>query len=135
MPEKINNKIEEFLQSLNLVIWRIKYHNNWYELRISNRYSDTLFLDKKGELFGIPNSQINFFVFKSGKQEVAEWIKPFMKEFFEPIKEYISPSELYRQGFMTYDAGFVQYLLTKRGIVITDADGVKEKKWTPEMIF
>lgn len=129
-------RINLYVKSLKTVAWRIKYNGDWYELRLRHNSLDPLFEDQDGALFGLPDVQINFCVFKTGSLEIPDWARQVLKEFFGKMQgNYPDPKDLYSEGFVTYDGGFVQYLLAKGGFAVFSSDGKKQKKWEDGEVF
>ena len=131
----MSQSVDQFIANLKKVAWRIKFNDKWYELRLKNNSLDQLYKDTKGELFGLPNVQVNFCVFNAGTDELAEWAKPILKDFFARMPEYQDPSDLFFGGFITYDGGFVQHLLDRGGFAVFSPDGQKQRPWQEGTIF
>ena len=120
MPEKTEMTVKEFLDSLKRVLWRIKRNNQWYELRVAKSDTDLPFVDKKGELFGLKNSKINFFIFKSGTNEPADWVSGYLYDMLEDDLLQKIPVDpiVWKDEDPTLDLAFVHYLLDRGGFVI-----------------
>lgn len=127
----------KFLKSLKTVVWRIKKDNQWYELRIANSEFDWPFIDKEGELFGLKNSKINFFIFKAGTNEPADWAPEYLYNMLAGSVSQKDPEcAVWTQPVSATMADyFVHYLLDQGGFVIYDEDGEKEKPWPKDVVF
>ena len=137
MPEKTEMTVKEFLDSLKRVLWRIKRNNQWYELRVAKSDTDLPFIDKKGELFGIKNSKINFFVFKAGTNELADWVSGYLYDMLVDDlsqKTPVDPNE-WIDDELTLDLAFVHNLLDRGGFVIFNEAGEKERPWPKGAVF
>lgn len=128
----------KFLKSLKTVAWRIKKDNQWYELRVANSELDWPFIDKEGELFGLKNSKINFFIFKAGTDEPADWAPEYLYNNLarDTISQKDPECTVWTQPVSATMAHyFVHYLLDQGGFVIYDEYGEKEKPWPKGVIF
>ena len=134
--EKDELTVDKFLSSLSIIIWRIKWNNQWYELRVANDICDKPFVDKEGVLFGVKNAKINYYVFKADTNEVADWLPSILKDIYTECKYYELPDdEVNVSWHCPYALDFIQNLLNKKGFLIFTRYGVKEKKWDPDTIF
>ena len=141
MPEKTEMTVKEFLDSLKRVLWRIKRNNQWYELRVAKSDTDSYFIDKRGELFGFKNFKINFFVFKAGTNEPADWVSEYLQEYLHDMladcflqDPPLDPTVWYDED-LTLALAFVHYLLDRGGFVIFNEAGEKERPWPKGMVF
>ena len=127
----------KFLKSLKTVAWRIKKDNQWYELRVANSELDWPFIDKEGELFGLKNSKINFFIFKAGTDEPADWAPEYLYDNLAGSVSQEDPAcKAWTDPVSTTMAHyFVHYLLDQGGFVIYDEYGEKEKPWPKDVVF
>ena len=137
MPEKTEMTVKEFLDSLKRVLWRIKRNNQWYELRVAKSDTDLPFIDKKGELFGLKNSKINFFIFKSGTNEPADWVSGYLYDMLEDdlLQKIPVDPNVWKDEDPTLALAFVHYLLDRGGFVIFNEAGEKVKPWPKGAVF
>ena len=127
----------KFLKSLKTVAWRIKKDNQWYELRVANSELDWPFIDKEGELFGLKNSKINFFIFKAGTNEPADWAPEYL---YDNLAGSVSQEDPACKAWTdpvstTMATFFVHYLLDRGGFVIFNEAGEKVKPWPKDVVF
>ena len=133
MSEGKEMTVAEFLNSLKRVSWFIKRKGKRYELRISEGLTDVIFTDKDGELFGIKNAKIDFYVFEKGTNNPAEWVSKYLHDMYidYDLKNPETEKELETTGYISWDLtlsyAFVLYLLKRENLLITDIDGVQEK--------
>lgn len=133
MSEGEEMTVAEFLNSLKRVSWFIKRKEKRYELRISEGLTNVIFTDKDGELFGIKNAKIDFYVFEKGTSKPAEWASEYLHDMYVEydLRNKETEKELETTGYISWDLtlsyAFVLYLLKRENLLITDIDGVQEK--------
>ena len=121
---------DDFFKSLKTTLWRIKNDNQWYELRVAETLKDPLFVDKDGELFGVKNAKINFYVFKSGTNETSDWSQNCLKKAYLWYRWYeLPPDETEVNWDVTYPEGFILYLLNYEKVLVFTPEGHKVKDW------
>ncbi len=121
---------DEFLKSLNEIWWRIKKDNQWYELRVAKSIYDLPFVDQDGELFGVRNAKINFYVFKAGSNEVTNWVHDSLKKAYLLYKwNELPPGETEVSWCVTYPEAFILYLLNYEKVLVLTPDGHKVEDW------
>ncbi len=127
---------EDFLKSLVTVWGRIKKNNKWYEIRVRNGDYDEPFVDKDGELFGVRNAKVNFYIFNAGTNVVADWAPALLNEIYTGSNWAEKPEdELEVSWEVSYARGFVEFLLNKGGFAVFYANGNKVKKFDPNAIY
>lgn len=129
---------EDFLKILKTTLARVKYNNNWYEIRVAKGYFDKPFVDTNGSLFGVKNAKINFYVFKAGSEEIAEWAPSLLKDLYELQDWAKLPDEETDVSFeLSYVESFIDYLFDQKGFLIFNRGGekIKPKKENPNMVF
>ena len=134
MSEKSEMTTVEFLNSLKKTQWYIKNGDKRYQLRVRESRVDSPFVDKNGELFGIKNARINFFVFEKGTNNPAEWVSKYLHDMYIDygFENPEAEKELDETGCqfdfdLTFCYAFVLYLLKKGNFVITDIHGERVK--------
>ena len=127
---------DDFLKSLAAVSYRIKRNNRWYEIRVREGNYDEPFVDKDGELFGVKNAKINFYVFNSGADIVADWAPALLNEIYTRSNWAELPEDKVEVSWeVSYARGFVEFLLNKGGFAVFYANGNKVKKFDPNAIY
>ena len=142
MSEENEMTVTEFLNSLKRIEWYIRKGKQRYELRTAEGSTYLPFIDKGGELFGIKNSIIYFYVFEKGTNKPAEWVSKYLHDMYieydmqnpETEKSLEESRELPFSFELTFDWAFVHYLLKKGGFVIFNKDGKREKDY-PNRIY
>ena len=128
--------VDIFLNSLSIVLSRIKRNNQWFELRVAQSPYDKPFIDKNGSLFGVKNIKINFYIFKEGMNEIADWAPELLKEMYIRYKLSRLPEDEIEPGWgLSYSIFFEQFLLHHNGFQIFRPNGAIVKKWDPTTIF
>ena len=127
---------EFFLNSLVKVMYRIKYNDQWYELRVAESIIDKPFVDRDGKLFGVKNAKINFYVFKEGTTEIADWVPSVLKEIYTRYN-YAKLSEVDVEICfgVSYSLDFVHNILAYDEISVYNQNGEEIEEWSPDMIF
>lgn len=130
--------IDDFLKTLKKTEWRIKKGNQWYELRVAESVGDLPFVDQDGELFGVKNAKINFYVFKAGSDEIADWIQGHLKKLYDWGKwNELPEDEIYVHWGDTYAEFFIQDLLNYEEFLVLSQGGNKQEKWysDPNVVY
>ena len=126
----------EFLKSLKEIWWRIKKDNQWYELRVAKSIYDLPFVDQNGELFGVKNAKINFYVFKSGSEEIPDWVQDYLKELYVVCNWDNLPDDEIEPTFCaSYADVFIQGLLGREEYLVLTPEGNKPEKWDPNTVY
>lgn len=128
--------VDIFLNSLSIVLSRIKRNNQWFELRVAQSPYDKPFIDRDGSLFGVKNIKINFYIFKEGINEIADWAPVLLKEMYTRYKLAQLPDNAVEIFYgVSYCLGFEQFLLYHDGFQIFRPNGAIVKKWDTTTIF
>ena len=121
---------EDFLKSLKEIWWRIKKDNQWYELRVAKSIYDLPFVDQDGELFGVKNAKINFFVFKTDTDEIADWSQDILKREYLSLNLAKLPDNEVEVTFgITYAKNFILDILHHGDYLVLTSDGHKVEDW------
>ena len=127
--------VTDFLNSLSVVLCRIKKNDQWYELRVAQGAYDKPFVDKEGTLFGVKNAKINFYIFKEGANETADWATGDLKEMYTRYELAQLPEDKVEITWgVPYSIGFTQFLLAVGDFQIFTPNGEKVKKWDPTVV-
>ena len=127
---------DEFLKSLEKVSYRVKKNGDWYEIRVRKSDYDKPFVDKDGVLFGVKNAKINFYVFDTRTNAVAEWAPNLLNENYTEYNLAELPDDAVEVTWeVSYARGFVEFLLNKGGFAVFCANGNKVKKFDPNAIY
>lgn len=127
---------EFFLNSLVKVMYRIKYNDQWYELRVAESIIDKPFVDRDGKLFGVKNAKINFYVFKEGTTEIADWVPSVLKEIYTRYNyAKLSEDDVEICFGVSYSLDFVHNILAYDEISVYNQNGEEIEEWSPDMIF
>ena len=127
---------EFFLNSLVKVMYRIKYNDQWYELRVAESIIDKPFVDRDGKLFGVKNAKINFYVFKEGTTEIADWVPSVLKEIYTRYNyAKLSEDDVEICFGVSYSLDFVHNILAYDEISVYNLNGEEIEEWSPDMIF
>ncbi len=130
--------IEEFFNTLSVVMFRIKYNKKWYELRVAEGLYDKPFVDREGILFGVKSAKINFYVFESGSNKIAIWASEYLNELYtENNFARLPEDEVEIRWEISYAEAFIDTLLAHRDFLIFNQSGekIKREKYDPYAVY